>query len=51
MFNIIQWNAQEISTSKEDLQMFISEQQPNIFTIQETFLGNEVAVKNSGYNN
>ena len=49
MFNILQWNAQGISTSKEDLLKIISEQQPNV-AIQETFLGGDVAVKISGYN-
>ena len=51
MFNILQWNAQGISTSKEDLLKIISEQQPNVVAIKETFLGDDVAVKISGYNN
>ena len=48
MFNILQWNAQGISTSKEDLLKIISEQQPNVVAIQETFLGGDAAVKISG---
>ena len=38
MLNILQWNAQGISTSKEDLLKIISEQQPNVVAIQETIL-------------
>ena len=50
MFNILQWNAQRITTLKEDLLKIISEQQPNVVAIRETILGGDVAVNISGYN-
>ena len=42
---ILQWNAQGISTSKEDLLKPISEYEPRVIAIQETFLAGDVKVK------
>ena len=45
---ILQRNAQDVSTSKEDLLKIIEEHEPDIIAIQETFLVNDVAVNNKG---
>ena len=45
---ILQWNAQGISTSKEDLLKLISECEPRV--IQETFLAGDIKVKLGGFN-
>ena len=36
-----QWNTQGISTSKEEIVNLIDTYKPSLFSIQETFLGNE----------
>ena len=46
----LQWNAQGISTSKEDLLILISEYEPHAIAIQETFLAGDVKVKLGGFN-
>ena len=47
---ILQWNAQGISTSMEDLLKLISEYKPHVIAIQETFLAGDVKVKLGGFN-
>ena len=47
---ILQWNAQGISTSKEDLLKLISEYEPRVVAIQEKFLAGDVKVKLEGFN-
>ena len=50
LVKILQWNAQGVSTSKEDLLKLVDEHQPMIIAIQETFLADDVAVKIKGFN-
>ena len=47
---ILQWNAQGISTSKENLIKLISEYEPRVIAIQETFLAGDIQVKHLGFN-
>ena len=47
---ILQWNAQGISTSKEDLLKLISDYEPHVIAIHETFLAGDVKVKLGGFN-
>ena len=46
---ILQWTAQGISTSKEDLLRMIEKHEPGIIAIQETFLANDFTVKIKWY--
>ena len=48
MVKILQWDAQGISTSKEDLLKKIEKNEPGIIAIQETFLANDFTVKTKG---
>ena len=50
MVKTLQWNAQGVSTSKEDLLKMIEKCEPDIIAIQETFLANDFTVKFKGYN-
>ena len=42
--NIIQWNAQGLTTSKEDLLKLIEDYEPTVIAIQETFLANNFSI-------
>ena len=47
---ILQWTAQGILTSKEDLLRMIEKHEPGIIAIQENFLANDFTVKITWYN-
>jgi len=47
--NVLQWNVQGITTSKEDILKLIDEHKPLVISVQETFLANECSVKLSNY--
>jgi len=46
----IQWNAQGLNTSKQDLLYLINKHKPKIIAIQETFRGSDHTINFPGYN-